>query len=289
MKRCNSKTACCLLSAIAIALGSIGTGVAATKGSTKQAALPPVAASGSMADALSPSIDATPVINTSRMVTYTWSASRSYAVRALGGLNTDIEVPAGETIRGFYLSNANDWSFHVTGDNKRVLLKPAQSGLYNTALLVTDQRTYQLTLVSVPPSDIWFQRVSWNVPTATQGLNGVYWEPGHQAGASTGANVPDVASINPASLYFEYAIRGDAAFKPIAVFDDGERTWIKFPAKAQDLPAIFAITDHKLDVVNYSVADGYVVVPRVAAEFDLRLDGKQVTVRRGCDPTRCLK
>lgn len=289
MKRCNSKTACCLLSAIALALGSVGTGVAATKGSSTRAALPPVTASGSMADATSPSIDATPVINTSRMVTYTWSSSRSYAVRALGGLNTDIEVPAGESIRGFYLSNANDWSFHVTGDHKRVLLKPAQSGLYNTALLVTDQRTYQLTLVSVPPSDLWFQRVSWNVPTASQGLNGVYWEPDQQVDAAAGAAATDPARINPAALYFEYAIHGDAAFKPTAVFDDGERTWMKFPSKAQDLPAIFAITDHKLDVVSYSVTDGYVVVPRVAAEFDLRLDGKQITIRRGCDPARCLK
>lgn len=286
----NSKTACCTLAAIAIALSGLtvsGSAFARTK-EHAHPALPAVAPSGAMSNTSSPDLDATPVINTSRMVTYTWTPSRSFAIRALGGLNTDIEVPVGETIEGFYLSNATDWSFHVTGDHRRVLLKPAQAGLYNTALLVTNKRSYQLTLVSVPPTNVWFQRVEWAIPNTNVGGNGAYWSPATAAGAPQADAAPDPATLNPSSLYFDYKIDGRAAFRPTTVFDDGARTWIKFPPKSQDLPAIFAITDRKLDVVDYSVADGYVIVPRVAAEFVLRLNGQKVTIDRGCDPARCL-
>lgn len=279
----NSRTAtCCAI--VAVLAGLACQPVQAAHPHTAQPALPPVQAE------LSPNLDATPVINGSRMVTYTWTPSRSFVVRSLSGVNTDIEVPAGESIEGFYLSNATDWSFKVTGDHKRVLIKPAQAGLYNTALMVTSAHSYQLTLVSVPPDQTWFQRVSWVIPTTNQGGTGVYWSPeGGQSGQGSAATGTDPLSLNPGSMYFDYRIDGKAAFRPVTVFDDGVRTWMRFPSKSQDLPAIFAITDRKLDVVNFSVVDGYVVVPRVAAEFVLRLNGEKVTVDRGCDPARCLK
>lgn len=244
-------------------------------------------------------VDAAPVINNSRMATYTWTAARSFAVRALSGMNTDVEVPAGEKIYGFYLSNATDWSFQVLKDQQRVLIKPAQPGLYNTALMVTNKRSYQLTLISVAPNALWFQRVEWRVPevqpTSTNG--GAYWTAtdGHaapatvSAAASTATGQASLAAINPASMYFSYDVSGRAAFKPTSVFDDGVRTWLRFPSGMQDMPAIFAITDGKLDVVDYSVADGYVIVPRVAAKFVLKLNGSEVTIKRGCNPERCLK
>ncbi|MEY2152283.1 TrbG/VirB9 family P-type conjugative transfer protein [Rhodanobacter sp. 115] len=245
-------------------------------------------------------VDATPVINNSRMVSYTWSSSRSYAVRSLAGMNTDIEVPSGEKLYGFYLSNASDWSFEVTKDQKRVLIKPAQPGLYNTALMVTNKRSYQLTLISVAPNALWFQRVEWRIPTDTQaGGNGVYISPSApyaNAGTAVGGNsqaraaaaVPPL-SVDPSKIYTRYEVSGRAAFKPLDVFDDGVRTWMRFPEGMQDMPAIFAITDGKLDVVDYSVADGYVIVPRVAAKFVLSLNGAKVKIERGCNPERCLK
>lgn len=278
----NSRTACCAL--VAALAGFACLPVQAAHPHTAHPALPPVSAQ------IAPDLDVAPVINSSRMVTYTWTPSRSFVVRSLSGVNTDIEVPEGESIEGFYLSNATDWSFHVTGDHRRVLIKPAQAGLYNTALLVTNARSYQLTLVSVPPDQTWFQRVSWALPTVNQGGTGVYWSPdnggGHAAQGSAGG---DPLTLNPGSMYFDYRVDGNAAFRPSAVFDDGVRTWLRFPSKSQDLPAIFAITDRQLDVMDYSVVDGYVVVPRVVNELVLRLNGEKVTIKRGCDPARCLK
>lgn len=246
-----------------------------------------VSASAPLAGTLSPALDSHPVLNTSRMVTYTWTPNRSFVVRALGGIDTDIEVPAGEKIEGFYLSNATDWSFHVTGDHRRVLIKPVEAGLYNTALLVTDKHSYQLTLASVQPDEVWYQRVTWTMPDATHDATGAYWTPGDAPGQGGPSTSP--SGIDPSKLYFNYDVRGKAAFRPLTVFDDGARTWMRFSPRNQDLPAIFAITDDKTDVVNYTVHDGYVVIPRVAAEFVLRLDGDEIKIERGCDPARCLR
>lgn len=270
--------------------------MAATRSSTRAAAPLPVDDGASLQTG--GLVDATPVINNSRMVSYTWSTSRSFAVRALAGMNTDVELPEDETLYGFYLSNAQDWSFQVTKDQKRVLIKPAQPGLYNTALMVTNKRSYQLTLISVAPNALWFQRVEWRIPMDIQSVgNGVYIAPNApysntaaptNAGPQASAGVPPL-SVDPTKIYTSYDIKGNAAFRPIEVFDDGVRTWLRFPAGMQDMPAIFAITDGKLDVVDFSVANGYVIVPRVAATFELSLNGTKVTIKRGCNPERCLQ
>lgn len=288
----------CLAAILGLAAGLPS--MAAARGAARGHVAPPAAVSESAALQTGGLVDATPVINNSRMVSYTWSSSRSYAVRSLADMNTDIEVPPGETLYGFYLSNASDWSFIVTKDQKRVLIKPAQPGLYNTALMVTNKRSYQLTLISVAPNALWFQRVEWRIPTDTQvGGDGVYISPSAPysnaaqpvaaARAAQSAAGVSPLSVDPSKIYARYDVSGRAAFKPVDVFDDGVRTWMRFPDGMQDMPAIFAITDGKLDVVDYSVADGYVIVPRVAAKFELSLNGAKVTIKRGCNPERCLK
>lgn len=278
MKRSSSRTL--LVSTAVVALLPVcAFGAKAPKGGVPEAVMP------------SPAVDAAPVASSSRMVTYTWDSNRSFVVRSLAGVNTDIAVPAGESIEGFYPSNGVDWHFMVTKDHKRVLMKPNAAGLYNTALVVTNKRTYQLTLIAVEPGQTWFQRVTWVIPGVD--TNGAYWTAdGTYAGASTGGPaVPPAPAVdlNPADMYFNYRISGNAAFRPVAVFDDGHSTWLRMDPKAQDMPAIFAITDGKLDVVNYTPHDGYIVVPRVAAELVLQLNHAKVTIRRGCDPSRCLK
>jgi type IV secretory pathway VirB9-like protein len=222
--------------------------------------------------------DAMPAAKATRLVTFRYSRDVSFAVRALVDTFVNVEVPEGEVVQGFYLSDMDRWEFHVTEDGRRVLVKPLQPGLINTGTMVTDKRSYELTLISVSLGEPWYQRVSWVVPGAKGSGEGFYWRGGN-ASVAAASKAPDPLSLAPGSLNFKYKVRGKAPFKPTTVFDDGVRTWFRFDG-VQDLPAIFAIVDKKVDVVEFSVQGNYVVVPSLAKQFVLRLRSDEIKVER---------
>lgn len=215
--------------------------------------------------------DVAPVAANTRLVVFRYSDQVSFTIRSIPNAFTNVEVPDGETVQGFYLSDPAAWGFHVTEDKKRVLIKPASSGAYTTGTLVTDKRSYELTLIAVEPGMPWMQRARWEIGDAT--ATGIYEpEPIVNEQGSTG--------VAPEKMNFGYSIRGRADFAPAVVFDDGVRTWFKLGA-SQDLPAIFAVTDGKVDVVDFVRRGDFVVVPRISQEWRLRLNRDEVRVKRG--------
>lgn len=229
--------------------------------------------------------DVMPAMRGSRLVTFRYTPDASFAIRALQDTFVNIEVPEGELIQGLYLSDSTQWSYHVAGDNRRVLIKPLASGLVNTGSLITDKRSYELTMISVPMGQMWFQRVRWQVPNQGMGNDGLYWR-GQATGAVAGtpqaaAVAPSIADVDPAKLNFRYrtAKGGKVAHAPSAVFDDGARTWFRFD-NVQDYPAIFARNGNDLEVLDYSIQGAYVVVPLIANSFVLRLGKSEVVVEK---------
>lgn len=218
--------------------------------------------------------DVMPALTNTRLVTFRYTDDRSFLIRALTGAQVNIEVPDGERVQGFYLSDTEGWEFHVTGDDRRVLVKPLIEGRVNTGTLITNERSYELTIASVALGETWFQRVRWQIPSTHQ-VTGHYWQ-----GAAAGtASDPADPQLDAASLNFGYRVKGRADFVPVAVFDDGVRTWLRFDG-VQDLPAIFAKRGRELEVVDFSVQGQYVVIPSTAPEFVLRLRRQEITVER---------
>lgn len=217
--------------------------------------------------------DTLPVAHASRLVVFRYDANRSFAIRALKGVFVNVEVPIGETIQGFYLSDPTTWEYHVTGDDRRVLIKPTASAGVTTGTLVTTARSYELTLAAVDLGEPWYQRVQWQLPDAGAGL----WEGQAQAGVGAAAAA---FAIDPSKLHMGYRIIGKAAFAPTTVFDDGVRTWVRFE-RVQDMPAVFARRGKGVELLDYAMdpaaCGACIVIPSVHDVIELRL-GKQ-TVR----------
>jgi len=227
--------------------------------------------------------DVLPALHGSRLVTFRYNPDVSFAVRALQDTFVNVEVPDNEVIEGLYLSDATQWNYHVAGDNRRVLIKPLAPGLVNTGTLITDKRSYELTMISVPLGEMWFQRVRWEVPgKGANSFDGTYWRgqsANKPAPSSPSSQQANLADIDPVSLNFDYRIKGKAPFTPSAVFDDGVRTWFRFNS-VQDLPAIFAKREDGVEVVDHSIQGPYIVVPMIAKSFVLQLHKTKVTVER---------
>eukprot|EP01040_Poterioochromonas_malhamensis_P024050 gene24050-29668_t len=87
--------------------------------------------------------------------------------------------------------------------------------------------------------------------------------PADAPAATPSATQPHVANA-------AYSYEGSREALPLRVFDDGTSTWFRF-AETMDLPAIFAREpDGSLAVANIANRDGYVVIDRIAASFELR-------------------
>ncbi len=84
------------------------------------------------------------------------------------------------------------------------------------------------------------------------------------------------------SLNWDYRVRSGRRnlleprfpWRPQAVFDDGERTYIRLPPEARDLPAVFEVTGGEDAVVNFTPAEddpALLILPRVAEHLVLVL------------------
>jgi type IV secretion system protein VirB9 len=176
-----------------------------------------------------------------------------------------VTVSAGDTVRWIVGDTASG-----AGASLRVniLVKPVRVGLKTNLVVTTNRRTYLLELTSTPQA--WMASVSWDYPRdrmlALQ----------KQAREAQAAEPVD-SGLSVEQIRFRYAISGDASsWKPLRVFDDGQRVYIQFPGGiAQgELPPLFVIGPQgDGQLVNYRFRSPYYVVDRLFGAAELRMGG----------------
>lgn len=204
-----------------------------------------------------------------KLVAFNYSDNETYPVVSRAGMNSVIEVPEGEAVQGFYLSDTAQWGFHIAGDKRHVFVKPNAGGLFNTGTLITDKRTYLLAMTS-STSGVWYQQVRWIIPSETKGGDAGSYE-------DFDAGVMSVKADG--SPNFEYDIEGDADFRPLSVYDNGKFTRFVLSKNVMELPALFSLnSEGEPEVVNYIVTGNALQVNRLMAGALLKLGDKEVRV-----------
>jgi type IV secretion system protein VirB9 len=235
----------------------------------------------------------------SRVQRFRYDPEASFAILTLPGVPTDLQLASDEHVTGFALGDTIQWLVEELPGH--VFVKPLKSDLFTAGTLVTDRRSYQLTLRSGRPRDDWMQRVSWQYPdlvtlrSAPQilphgaepvpatGADAQPGSPGLRASAArTAAPFSGAPGVDPSRLDFDYAIHGEGALRPTVIFDDGRTTWIKFHP-GQTLPAVFIDDGEGEQLVHFVVRGDWLVFPRLARLWVLRAGHDEVRVRRRSD------
>lgn len=210
-----------------------------------------------------------------------FSAGALYQLYTSPGKVTDIALEPGEKLNAVSAGDTTRWVIDDTvsgspgGQQVHVLVKPTRVDLKTNLLIYTDRRTYHLELTA--GASAWMASVAWRYPEdELMALRARSVE------AATAAPIAEGVAVE--RLRFRYEITGDdAPWRPTLAFDDGEKTYIKFPAGiAQgDMPPLFVIgPDGTAQLVNYRVRTPYYVVDGLFAAAELRLGaGKQQVVR----------
>lgn len=239
---------------------------------------------------------ATPLRGDSRLVQFHYDADNTYLVLSKPKAVTHIQLAADEVITSIAAGDTSAWELTPTKNRKHLFVKPKFEDIDTSMTILTDKRTYQFVLRSTGDGKKWYQRVSWMYdtemvldedPVIKAAVSEGPSKPSadeKQANAST--NSTDLCAANgtgirPDALRFRYEIKGEAAFKPQVVFDDGRFTYFRMPESLQELPALFAVIDgNDYSLVNYTVQCQFLVAQRLMDASVLKLGRNEVRINQ---------
>lgn len=212
---------------------------------------------------------------------YPYSEGVLYRLYAAPERVTDIALQPGEAVVSVAAGDTLRWAIGDTtsgsGVTKRVhiLVKPFAAGLSTNLIITTDRRAYHLQLESIPKTAM--AALSWTYPQDE--LIAI-----KRAAEPQRAAAPAVNGLAVEKLNFAYAISGDnPPWRPLRAFDDGQQTFIEFPASIAvgEAPPLFMIdAGGDASLVNYRMNGRYYVVDRLFDAAELRLGGKQQQIVR---------
>ena len=185
----------------------------------------------------------------------------------------DIELQPGEQVNSLHLGDTARWSVEpaITGvgadEVQHLVIKPLDVGLETSLIVTTNRRTYHLRLRSHRTR--FMPRVAFTYPeTALAKWNTLRTREAQQRQAMTLPKTGEYLG----NLNFNYSLSGDAAWKPLRVYNDGVKTIIQMPASmAQtEAPTLLVIrqegglfSDDETVMVNYRVQDDRYIVDTI--------------------------
>lgn len=244
-----------------------------------QTVAPPTAAVANANQAAIQEPTATGYINAIQV--YPFMDGAIYRLFAAPDKVSDITLQAGEQLVAISSGDTARWvigdtySGAATARQVHILVKPYSIGLKTNLVITTDRRTYHLQMESTPATAM--AALSWSYPQdALMALQAQQ--------VKVEAAVPVAVGVALDNLHFDYQISGDKpAWRPLHIFDDGQKTYIEFPQTLTqgEAPPLFVVgEDGQAELVNYRVQHNYYVVDRLFGLAELRLGGKRQSIVR---------
>ncbi|MER0217386.1 MAG: P-type conjugative transfer protein TrbG [Nitrosomonas sp.] len=185
----------------------------------------------------------------------------------------DIELQPGEQVNSIHLGDQARWLIEpaVTGQGsaevQHLIVKPLDVGLETSLVVTTNRRTYHMRLRSHRRD--FMPRVSFTYPEdALIKWDAIRDKESHTMGIRKSRTISETGEYL-GNLDFAYAVSGDAAWKPLRVYNDGQKTIIQMPAiMAQtEAPTLLLLnkeggifSDDETVMVNYRLqGDRYIV------------------------------
>ena len=207
---------------------------------------------------------------------FRYAPNQIYEIYCRTGYLTDLAFHKGETINFVGGGDTSAWAINSTTVDgvPHLYIKPTVDTSSTNIIVTTDKRSYQLL---VNTSDWYTPMVSWTY--GSEDLQNMLGEK-----ARNERTVTDTLKGSYDSLNFSYSISGSSSGKPSMVFDDGEKTIIKYsekmPSKA---PAMFVRERGMkgVSLVNFRIKNGCYIIDRVVDEAELRFsDSDIVRIKR---------
>ncbi|WP_113372286.1 TrbG/VirB9 family P-type conjugative transfer protein [Rhizobium sp. SYY.PMSO] len=195
-----------------------------------------------------------------------YSAEQVFQVTGTYGLVTTILFGADEEITQVVAGDTVSWQILTSADRRSLTLKPMEKDAATNLSVVTTKRTYSFDLRVNDSKAMQNQtfKLTFIYPE-NAGLKGTaeLWKQAQEAERN-----PNLKNIRRDKVNYDYGFKGSDGAKPLWVFDDGLKTFMKFTG---DVPAIFIVDGRRREsLVNYRREADYIVIDKVSRQWTLR-------------------
>lgn len=201
----------------------------------------------------------------SRMRTVGYSPEQVYSLRGYVGYQIDLQFEPGEAFVGLGAGDVAGLTF--SAQDNHLFIKPKAALVRTNLTVLTSRRSYHFDYVVLSangpgrnaPELIYTLQFAYPVmPVAAELL--VRADTEHALDRAT----------EGALLNRDYWYCGSRAMSPLAAFDDGVHTHLRFDPHGE-LPALFVRNDDGSEsLLNFNIQQGEVVIHRVARQFVVR-------------------
>ena len=206
-----------------------------------------------------------------RLVERLYNPDEVVTIQGHTNVQATIRFEDDEHIENVAIGDSQKWQVTPNRRANLLFVKPLTERAATNMTVVTDKRTYLFDLVASPANRNPLYVLSFTYPEEPEEVQQA------EAAEVEGPNPVELAAatdpyavVDPALLNHAWGKRGDRKLLPAAIYDDGNATFLTWPA-GTPLPAIL-IKDHKGDEgpVNYAVRGDVIVVDGVPREIVLR-------------------
>ena len=217
-------------------------------------------------------------------VVYEYNADLVYEIFTQPLRVTDICLEPGEmAIEAPFVSDSERWilgggiSYENNVSVQHIYVKPSTSGLSASLIINTSRRVYRIILRSY--ADVHMPVVRWRY-SAVFPQNFFPSPLSDYADKQKESNAPP---LDPALLSFNYRIKHSFLYKPYwlpeLVFDDGSKTYIRFPARVlqREMPAVF---ENKRFILNYRVLGNLIVIDKLIENITVKIERTEISITK---------
>lgn len=212
-------------------------------------------------------------------------AGQIYQVHCQPYRSTIIQLEPGEKMLEVpYISETDVWRIArgvgiVNGQETEMLIvKPDNSNLTSTFIIITDRRIYQMELKSY--RDHYMPYVQWVYPRTITDL--ASWTNRVTKESQTHTTM-EFSSKSAEFLSFDYVMRYPFGNRPVwcpeSVYDDGKFTYVVLNKTAlhTEVPAVFI---GKREIMNKEYHNNVIVINQLIEKITLRLGKDKVTIQK---------
>jgi type IV secretory pathway VirB9-like protein len=218
---------------------------------------------------------------------FEYNPYRQYEIYTRVGYVTDIQLRPGEEVQKIATGNSSQWAVDTdfVAGIEHVYLKSLAPGLRTNIIINTSQRSYRLIANSTNDSIGYI--VIWSYPKED-------YEEGMRASSARWKKQMEderrFQKIYTTTYDRSYVVKKNKDVKsdyiPLAVFDDGVKTYIELSNKNIDNMPVFYYFDEydkkKLQLINYRLKNGIIELDKVMHNMKIAFSQKSyLIVERG--------
>ncbi|MGN6495855.1 MAG: TrbG/VirB9 family P-type conjugative transfer protein [Tsuneonella sp.] len=204
-----------------------------------------------------------------RLVETLYDPAKVVRIEGKTSVQATIAFAEDEHIENVAIGDSQSWQVTPNKRANLLFVKPLGANATTNMTVVTDRHTYLFDLVASPHAKPLYV-LRFTYPKEPEGAKPQLADAGAPNAVEAAAASDPYAVVDPAALNFAWAGKGERKLLPSRTYDDGEATFLAWPA-GEPVPAILIKDAAGAEgPVNFTVRGDVVVVDGVPREIVLR-------------------